>query len=324
MAVSKNRPDFLLVGAAKSGTSSLYSYLSQHPAIFLPDVKEPNYFAYKESSLQVTGPKSGDLLVRLLLKKTVTSKADYDNLFSEASDGQVTGDCSPRYLYYDHSAEFIYEESPNARIIVVLRDPVARAYSHYLMNRQRDLEPLESFEEAIAEEGIRKENGWGWDWHYLSLGRYHEQLMRYYERFPDERILVILHDELIVDQQAVIKKIYRFIGVDDSYIADTERRFKVASTVGAADSYLGRLVFATESTWLGRMAIKLVPKKAGLWAQNILRDIVSKRKGGRRIPALSLETKSLCWDRLKDDVVKLEKLLDRDLSGWAPANKSKG
>ena len=322
MSVESRFPDFLLVGAAKSGTTSLYSYLAQHPDVFLPDVKEPNYFAYKDSALNVIGPKSEEILVKLLLKKTVVSKDDYLNLYVSAKPDQLTGDCSPRYLYYKNAPDHIKADCPDSKIIAILRNPVARAYSHYLMNRQRDLEPAATFEKAIELEEERKQRGWGWDWHYLSLGRYAEQLQRYYDRFPKQNILVVLHDEFVLEQQSVIQKIYRFIGVDDSFVADTNRQFKVASTVGAADGFLGRLVFATESTWLGALAIKIVPKKAGLWLQNTLRDMVSKKGGGRKIPPLSFETRMHCWSQLKDDVTKLEGLLGRDLSLWKPSQSN--
>lgn len=318
VSVKNEIPSFFLVGAAKSGTTSLYSYLSQHPDIFLPDVKEPNFFAYKDAPLRAKGPKSEDVLIKLLLKKTVTCERDYHYLYKNAKANQLTGDCSPRYLYFENVAELIYRRCPDAKIIVILRNPVARAYSHYLMNRQRDLEPEDTFEKAIDQEVSRKQQGWGWDWHYLSLGRYGEQLQRYYDRFPKENILVVMHDDFVSDQQAVIQKIYQFIGVEDTFCADTGRQFKVASTVGAADGFLGRLVFATESTWLGALAIKFIPKKAGLWVQDILRDFVSKSRGGRKIPALSLETKLLCWQRLQDDVKQVEQLLARDLSYWKP------
>ncbi|VAW54786.1 Sulfotransferase [hydrothermal vent metagenome] len=318
MAVSiKNEtPNFFLVGAAKSGTTSLYSYLSQHPDIFLPEVKEPNYYAYKDTQLSVKGPKPEKILIKLLLKKTVTNESDYYHLYAKAQMSQLTGDCSPRYLYSENVAELIYRDCPDAKIIVILRNPVARAYSHYLMNRQRDLEPEDSFENALDQESSRKQQGWGWDWHYLSLGRYGEQLQRYYDRFPKENILVVLHDDFISDQQTIMQEIYRFLGVDDAFCADTRRQFKVASTVGASDGFFGRLVFATETTWIGSFAIKLIPKKVGLLLQNALRDIVSKRRGGRKIPMLSQEIKLFCWQQLQDDVKYLEVLLERDLSHW--------
>jgi len=318
VSVNKEIPDFFLIGAAKSGTTSLYSYLSQHPDIFLPDIKEPNYFAYKDVPLSIKGPRTEEDLIQLLLKKTVTNENDYHNLYVAAKEHQITGDCSPRYLYYEKVPELISNERPKAKIIVILRNPVARAYSHYLMNRQRGLEPEESFEKAIDQEGSLKRQGWGWDWHYLSLGRYAEQLQRYYDRFPRDNILIILHDDFISDQQSVLQEIYRFLGVDDTYIADIGRQFKVASKVGAADGFLGRLVFATESTRLGALAIKIVPKKIGLRVQNILRDVISKRHDGRKIPSLSFEIKDRCWQQLQGDVRQLEQLLERDLSHWKP------
>jgi len=318
MTVKNIFPHFFVVGAAKSGTTSLYSYLAQHPDLFLPDVKEPNYFAYKNTSLHVKGPKAESTLIKLLLKKAVVNESDYLKLYENAGESQLMGDCSPRYLYFEQAPELIYKDCPKAKIIVILRNPVARARSHYLMNRQRDLEPEETFETAVDKEQERKQLGWGWDWHYLSLGRYAQQLQHYFDKFPRENILVVLHDDLIADQQAVIQKIYRFIGVDDSYQADTSRQFKVASTVGAADGFLGRLIFATESTRIGALAIKIVPKKAGLWLQNILRDAFSKRHGGRKIPLLSQATKAYCWQQLQDDVKRLEQMLERDLSHWKP------
>ena len=118
--------------------------------------------------------------------------------------------------------------------------------------------------------------------------------------------------------QGITQKIFRFLGVNERFCPDTGRRYKVASTQGAADSYLGRLVFATESTWLGSLAIRLIPKKLGLWVQNQLRDRLSRRGGGSKIAPLDFDTRMVCWDRLKADVQTLEKLLGRDLSSWKP------
>lgn len=318
MELQADLPDFLLVGAAKSGTSSLYSYLVQHPEVFLPAVKEPNYFAYRGMPLDTGGPKAADMLEKLLHKKTVTRLDEYKALYSPAKTGQTSGDCSPRYLYYPNAPEAIHELIPEARIVMILRNPIDRAYSHYLMNRQRDLEPEDLFLQAAHLENERIEQGWGWDWHYLQVGMYGQQLQRYYKRFPAENILIILHDELVADVQGVVRKIFQFIGVDEDFLPDTGRRYKVASTQGAADSYLGRLVFATESTWLGALAIRLIPKKFGLWMQNHLRDRLSRKGGGTEIPPLDTDTRMFCWELLKEDVQVLEKLLDKDLSGWNP------
>lgn len=320
MTLPKDLPDFLLVGAAKSGTSSLYSYLAQHPDVFLPEIKEPNYFAYRGTLLDTKGPKAPKIIESLLHKKTITSLDDYMALYSGASTGQTSGDCSPRYLYYGDAPEAIHDLIPDARIIVILRNPIDRAYSHYLMNRQRDLEPEDSFHRAVDLEKERIGLGWGWDWHYLSVGMYGQQLQRYYSLFPKNNIMVIFHEELVKNLNGVIRKIYRFLGVNDTFTADTERRYKVASTHGAADSYLGRLVFATETTWLGAIAIRLIPRSLGLQIQNILRDLVSRKGDGRDIPPLDFEVRNFCWEHLEADVQLLEKLLGRDLSNWKPEN----
>ena len=125
----------------------------------------------------------------------VTQIDDYEALFSDARPQQLLGDISPRYLFFEQAARRIHDYVPNARLIAILRQPVERAYSHYLMNRSRGCEPERDFPAAIALENERWARGWGWDWCYAGAGRYHQQLQRYYELFKPEQILVFLYEE---------------------------------------------------------------------------------------------------------------------------------
>ncbi len=314
-----NLPDFLLVGAAKCGTSSLHAYLAQHPALYLPTrVKEPNFFAYMNKPLSIRGPKDESILRALLLKKTVTSISDYRKLFKAAEPWQLLGEASPRYLYYPDAASAIKKVLGDPKIIMILRNPIDRAYSHFLMNRQIDLEPECDFVKAVALEDQRVAKSWGWDWHYMRVGCYAKQVKRYQSLFGADCVKVFLYDDLKYDTQAMLKNISVFLGVDEGFQPDTSERLKVASTKGAADSYFSRLVFATESTWLGRLAEKIIPQSIGRAAQRRLQQVLSKSGQGNKVPKLTYQQKRSLWPKVGNDVKELECLIGRDLSHWKP------
>jgi hypothetical protein len=219
-------PNFLIIGAAKSGTTSLAEYLRQHPRVFISAYKEPNYFAMAGMQLPDGGPASPRVLYSLLHTHTITDYEKYLELFRPSEKYPARGEASVRYLYYEQAPIRIQQTIPDARLIAILREPVARLYSHYCMNRQFQLEPL-SLEEAIAAEPKRRKQGWGWDWHYVSLGLYATQLRRYIDRFPREQLKVFFYDEFVAQSQAVFQEICRHIGVEDSFIPDMSSRGKV-------------------------------------------------------------------------------------------------
>lgn len=316
MGTTPRMPDFLIVGAAKAGTTAVHAYLAQHPEVFVPTKKETNFFAYKDRVPHILGPKDSDTLRRLLLKSPVTHMDEYLALFKAALPTQRLGEASPRYLYYERSPGLISEFAPKAKIIVLLRNPVDRAYSHFLMNKQRGLEPSRNFAQAVEIEQQRIDLGWGWDWHYMNLGRYAEQIQRYLDFFPRNQVKIILHDDLRSDLSEVISDLFRYIQVDSTFNVDTSKRYKVASTVGANDGYLGRLAFATESTWLGRFAQNVVPRRLGQEIHRRVQDLVSSRGAGRRIPKLDKASRELAWSRVADDVSHLESVLRIDLNDW--------
>ncbi len=117
-----NRPNFFLVGAPKSGTSSFYEYLSAHPDIYLPKVKELHYFAY---------PEVADTYYDVPF---VASESEYLGLFDNRRGEKCAGDLSPSYLYRELAADRIQRFQPDAKIIISLRNPIKRAISHYLMD----------------------------------------------------------------------------------------------------------------------------------------------------------------------------------------------
>ena len=124
------KPNFFIVGAPKAGTTSLYAYLSMHPEVFMPStIKEPDYFSHKA------------ILAQNLYYNTthVTNLEEYLDLFSLANGEKAIGEASVSYLYYQEAARNLYDFNPEARIIIILREPVERAFSHYLMDARLGL-----------------------------------------------------------------------------------------------------------------------------------------------------------------------------------------
>src|SRR5689334_11885254 len=166
-------PNFLLIGAAKAGTSSVFAYLGQHPDVFISPTKEPNFFALAGQDVHFAGP--GDSIVN---RVSITRLDEYEALFKSAGKGMAVGEASTLYLYNPGTAEAIRRLIPDARVLAILRDPAERAYSSYLHMRRDGREPVARFEDALAEEDARVHNHWEHLWHYSRLGFYYAQLKR--------------------------------------------------------------------------------------------------------------------------------------------------
>ena len=191
-------PDFFLVGAAKAGTTSLHRSLKSHPSVFLPDLKEPHYFA----NLALSADERRFFRV-------VASERDYLRLFARADRGALLGEASTSYLCSPQAAGAIAQVRPDAKIIAVLREPAERAYSHYLNDVREGVESR-SFAQAIAD---ALTHGESWPALYFEGGRYADALERWLACFPDG-VLVLFFDELVADYPACLRAIARFLGID--------------------------------------------------------------------------------------------------------------
>ncbi len=200
--------DFFVVGAARSGTTSLYNYLKQHPNIYLPNIKELNYFSKVESNQRqdYDTPKKEIHYHTKIIK----SPEVYQNLFKDANEQQLKGDISPSYLWDTSTAERIFEHNPKAKIIVSLRNPVERAFSHYLMNISVGYDAEPSFEKAIQAEENRI---WGGGNLYLEWSRYYESLKSYYDLFPKEQIKVLIFEDWTSNKQETLQGLFTFLNL---------------------------------------------------------------------------------------------------------------
>lgn len=220
-------PNFLIIGAPKCGTTSLQAYLSQHRDFCFSKYKEPNYFAFAGETLPEKGPVEPKLMQELIYFHSLTDLSQYEHQYDHHKGEKVIGDASVRYLYTKPAAERIRQLVPQARMVAILREPVSRLYSHYCMNKQYQLEPL-SLMQAIEAEPDRIAQKWGWDWHYTSIGRYSEQIARYFSLFDRDQIKFFLYEEFSREPLRVMSEICRFLEVDEQFKPDMSKRGKVA------------------------------------------------------------------------------------------------
>lgn len=202
-------PNLFVIGAAKAGTTSLHQILDGHPDIVMSKLKEPHYYASFRPGATTRH-----------MTTVVRSRAKYLGLFPGMTRATFAGESSPSYLHDPHAAQRIATDSPDAKIIVLLRDPVERAYSHYLMDIREGLQNLD-FASALKADAAHLDREWGGDAHlYQDLGRYAEQLSRYYSAFPRSQILVLETDEL--NSPNLRTRLANFLGLDAELFPDNQ------------------------------------------------------------------------------------------------------
>lgn len=302
-------PNFLVIGAAKSGTTALYKYLGQHPEIYMSPYKEPHFFAFEGEKLDFRGPRDRAMMRYM----TINDAGRYRALFDGVADESAIGEASPMYLYIPGTAERIKKHIPDAKLIVVLRNPVDRAYSNFLHMIRDNREPCAEFAEALADEERRIEENWYASWHYKQMGFYHEQLKHYFELFGRERISVYLHEDLNFDTTATLQDMFRFLGVDDSFVPDVSVRYN-ESGVHKRKS-LKRVHTYLLKPDAVKAAIKpFIPLRL---RRSVIASLVGRIRTRNLVkPSYPEEVRARLAEDYRDDILKLEALIGRDLSAW--------
>ncbi len=232
-------PDFFIVGHPKSGTTALYEMLRRHPQIYMPENKEPMFFASDFTQLRFRSPMSGPPLESL---------DAYLSLFSDAEPGQLVGEASSPYLWSRVAAERIAHVQPAARIIAILREPASFLRSQHLQLVQNHVEWEKDLRKAISLEGARRQgrriprrSHRPQLLLYSEHVRYVEQLRRYHAAFPSEQVLVLIYDDFRSDNEATVRTVLRFLGVDDAYQIEV---LQANPTVLIRSQHLDRMVHA--------------------------------------------------------------------------------
>lgn len=296
--MSKGKVVFFVVGAARSGTTSLYKYLSMHPDVFLPKVKECNFFSDVDSLDQEVykRPKKG----KQYHMKIISSPEVYSSLFLEAKRSHIKGEVSPSYLWDKKTAQRIHKYNPNAKIIISLRNPIHRAYSHYLMHLSTGYEKQATFEEAISAKKIKI---WGGGNLYLEMGLYYDQVKPYFDLFKKDQIKIIVYEEWIKDIEKNMNDIGSLLGLKPFYDYDltTKHNETIHLKNGNVINFLRQKKI--KST-LNRILSENFKEKV---KRNFFGNTAIKRN-------ISPATYNRLKEYYKEDVAKLEVMIEKELS----------
>ncbi len=204
------KPNFIIAGFPKCGTTSLHHYLSEHPQIFMPSQKELHFFTYEILSKLKNGPKDG------AVKKTqIQDSKKYLDFYRNVKNEIAVGDASPSYINYPNQFLKIKEYLEDPKFIIVLRDPINRAYSNYLHLKREQRETL-TFKEAVNRENKRIKDKYSDFWYYKFNSTYYNKILKAKETFKE--VLIITSEELNENHEATMKKVYKFLDVDCDFI----------------------------------------------------------------------------------------------------------
>lgn len=294
-------PDFYIVGAPRCGTTFMYEYLRQHPQIFMPDNKEPNFMC--------TDLDSGSYLDSVSFMR---DEATYLHLFAAAPAGSVTGEASTWYLYSEAAAGRIRLQRPDARIIIMLRDPVEMLYSLHGRRVYGGSEDLTRFEDALAAEPDRRNgrripprvrNAKALLYH--DVGSYSRQVDRYFKTFPADQVRVIIFEEFRRDPAGAYAETLRFLGVR----SDFHPQFEVVNASASRRSQrLRQLMLSPTLVKFGRAVI---PARVRPRVGPIVDALTSKETPR---PPLDPAIRARLQAELRPDVLRLNSLLGRQVS----------
>lgn len=288
-------PHFLVIGAAKSGTTALHQYLSEHPQIFM-SAKEARFFAYDDGPEARAREKAFG--ANHFWVKTLE---EYQALFAAARPGQIRGEAAPIYLESAFAPQRIRELVPDVKLVACLRNPIDRAYSGYMMQVRAGRE-LRDAKDALAE-----------DAHSVRASFYADQVARYFEIFPHERIRLYLFDDFQRDNQRVMSDIFSFVEVDQTFTPDLSRKHNVGAFPRS------RLFNAAlDNRFTRDMAGRMMPK----WVRRLGRQAKERNLGA--IPKMPPELRVRLTAIFRDDILRLEQIANLDLSHWLREPKRDG
>ena len=310
-------PNFFIAGAPKCGTTSFYHHLDQHPKIYMSPIKEPSYFASElrienfSEELQPQLRRESETL-REYLRGPMTSKRfggpvaeweDYLLLFRNVRDEKAIGEASVSYLWSQTAARNIAARIPDAKIILVLRNPVDRAFSQYLQAVSSGLMRC-SFRDQCAVAMKSRSSKFGVLNPFLEFGAYSEQVKRFLDVFPRKNVLTHIYEEMRGNPAESMAETFRFLGVNPEPAPDPSRRFmepRVPRMIAAAD------ILKKHGIW--QQAAGLIPE----FLRPALRRVVHRPRDSVKVAP---EDRAWLQNYYREDILKLEHLLKRDLHSW--------
>jgi hypothetical protein len=310
-------PNFFIVGAAKAGTTSLYHYLNQHPQVYMSPIKEPCYFAFevrpenfdgefrqqaqrgvRETQAYIRGPMSEKRFGGMVIEWD-----DYVNLFRNVKDETAIGEASVSYLWSKTAAANMHSRIPDAKIIIVLRNPTERAFSeyHHVLTEGRTRCSFGDYIQAGLRSQSEKPRT---PYNFLECGLYYEQVKRYLDLFSRDQVRIYFYEDYVTQFPQLWKDVLAFLQINCSFLPDTSQKH--------LEPRIPRLVFANH-----------VLKKYGIWhhltrlSPRALRPALLKFAFRRRsnLKMVSKDRQYLI-SYYQEDIQKLTALVNRDLSAW--------
>ncbi|WP_139982504.1 sulfotransferase family protein [Nocardioides litoris] len=299
------RPDFLIIGAPKAGTTALHAALTQHPDAFLTRPKEPKFWLCDDAPPpHWSGP--GD---RHSQQEWIWRSQQYAALFAEARDDQVRGESTPFYLWSRGAHRRIGEALPDVRLIAVVRDPVDRAYSNWMHLWSDGLEPEPTFRRAFDLQDERVARGWAPFWRYRELGMYGEQLEHLLQHVPAEQVLVMRYRDLVDEPGAAVDRACRFLGIREGLVSQIPRdNARSYAEPGWRTRTLGPVVRA------GAALAQFVPPEH--WRRASAPLVARLGSGGAHRPLLDPDERAELIKTYSADIALLSRLTGEDFHDW--------
>lgn len=291
------KPDFIIIGAMKSGTTTLHRYLLNHPGIFMTVPKEPGFFS----------------------REHVFNKGFgwYASLFENAKTGQFTGEastCYSRWPAYNHVPERLYAHNKSVKLIYILRHPVSRAYSHYGHLTLHDKKQFASFEDALQKEQ-----------EIILSSKYMLQINKFLDFFPKEQLLLIDFEDLMNRPQIALEQVQHFLGCEQVDLTKEKVvKANIAGESNVRNNFIAKVRKIRNLPGINFLVDKAVPKEirekflkqlVGIFLNSPVSQWLIKSKKNQLSP-LTTETRAQLLQEFNEDVAALEKFWARDLSAW--------
>jgi len=279
---SEKWPNFFIVGTAKAGTTSFYEYLKQVPGIFMSNRKEPYFFVNE--------------ILHNDSRYPVSTKKEYLNLFKNVKNEKVVGEAS-LYLWYPESAKLIHEKIPNANILIILRDPIERAFSHHIMNMRDGKEQLPFHDFLLNHKSAIGEKNDSLPY-YLKIGYYYDDVKRFIDVFGRKQVKIILFEEFVKKEKKIISEILQFLNIDYDISRLKIKKFNVSSEPRTRFTK-----FIINNYLISKIPISILSDS---FKQKIKDNFLFKEI---EKPRISVEDINLLYQFYREDVEKLQKLL---------------
>lgn len=293
-------PNFLIVGTARAGTTSLHEFLGGHQDIYMPLQKEPCFFAFYNEQPEFTNAKH----------RYTTTVDSYSTLF-DGHEEKIMGESSTPYLFFHEKSianiKALVPDYRKMKILIVLRDPAERAYSQFMHNRRDLLETL-TFEDALKAEATRKSENWHFDFFYAAKGFYYNQVKDYMDNF--DNVKVVFYETLEQNPDKLLSEIYSFLEVDQV----AEKPLVKRNQSGEMKVKWFKQIITTRKNPILNSMRKMMGRNAKKKLRNWVKDKLL-RYNLKKTDMLP-ETRKQLVELYKEDIIKLQTIVEKDLSDW--------